>query len=57
MFRDGYGCKGTDKVYLCVNTDETVNVYCTDCIEKNKDSWETGTLFFEIGDDVTHYFL
>lgn len=57
MFRDGYGCKGTDKIMLVVYPDKTVTVMCEKCIQLNDDCWEPGTLFFQIGDDVTNYFL
>ena len=58
MFRDGYHwCDGTNKVYLVVNADKTTSVMCGVCIEMSKESWQSGTLFFEIGDDVTNYFL
>jgi len=43
------------KLYLVVNTDKYTQVFCASCIERN--SWDVGTLFFEIGDDVTHHFL
>jgi hypothetical protein len=57
MYRDGYGCTGTSKVLLVVDTDKTVSVLCEECIEVNKDFWKPGVLVFQIGDDVTNHFF
>lgn len=57
LYRDGYGCNGTGKCYLVINPEGTSYVICDGCIGHDKTVWEPGTLFFQIGDDVTNHFL
>ena len=54
------GCHIKDKDYhvelfLVVSPDKDYSVYCSTCIHEN--TWDIGTLFYRIGDDVTNWFL
>lgn len=58
----GNGCSGpSERLYLVVYPDKSTGVVCNACIEANKSDrlgvFHTGTLIYEIGDDVTNFFL
>jgi hypothetical protein len=54
----GDRCDSLTNVYLIVYPDHTEELMCEDCInEIDRNDWRQGTKFFEIGDDVTHFFI